>query len=491
MKIKISIIFIFLSVSLFGQYAGGRGKGDASAALPLLFCPNNIVVNTSTNGSGDCLGTVAWTHPALPADLVAPVTFTMTINDGTPASVTPATVISQSWSPGTYTIAYQLEDAEGYQLTCSFEVQVVDNELPVLNCIPELTLALNGQPSVMLNIADFASPTDNCAIVSTTFMPTTVSQAQLGQTIPVQIVVADAAGNMSACTTQLSINDLPPGWSHSSGSVGDCNSEMRYETGSGIWTGNAINCTNGSPFQQDKQLFAKRQLCGDGSITAQVTGLSGGAGFAGIAMRESTATGSRKVQMSINRVSNIVRREIRTTTNGQAFPSDFSSPCERSWLRIVRTGNVFRGYTSMDGITWWYVMQVLVPMNACIDVGLILQNMQAASTCQATFAQVSTTGGSPAPAIQYAGIEESLSGDITVFPNPSGGQFSLDLGSYAGEDLELVIQNSQGQPVWVRTINNAPVLIDDINLKQIPAGIYQLSVRTSTQTAATRRIVIH
>lgn len=491
MKIKFSIIFILLSVALFGQYAGGRGKGDASAALPLLFCPNNMVVNTSTNGSGDCLGTAAWTHPALPAGLVAPVTFTMAVNEGTPASVTPGTAISQSWSPGTYAIAYQLEDAEGYQLSCSFQIQVVDNELPVLNCIPALNLALNGQSSVMLNIADFASPIDNCAIVSATIMPTAVSQSQLGQTIPVQIVVADEAGNMAACTTQLSVNDLPPGWSHSSGSVGDCNSEMRYETESGIWTGNAINCTNGSPFQQDKQLFAKRQLCGDGSITAQVTGLSGGAGFAGIAMRESTAIGSRKVQMSINRVSNIVRREIRTTTNGQAFPSDFSSPCERSWLRIVRTGNVFRGYTSMDGITWWYVMQVLVPMNACIDVGLVLQNMQAASTCQATFAQVSTTGGSPAPTAQHAGIAESLIGDITVFPNPSGGQFSLDLGNYAGEDLELVVYNSQGQPVWVRSCKDAPVLLDDINLQGLPAGMYQLSVRTNAMPGVTRRIIIH
>jgi hypothetical protein len=492
MKIYISIIFLFFQAFLFGQFAGGPGKGDASASLPLLFCPNNMTLNTSANGAGDCFATASWTHPAVPEGLVNPINYVMSINEGTETGVMPGSVYSQQLSPGTYTIDYLILDAEGYDLTCSFEITVVDDEQPVLTCLPVLTMALNGQPGASLNISDFAiTLSDNCGITMDMIAPTSVTSAQLGQTIPVTIVVQDAEGNTATCNSVLSLNDLPPGWSHSSGSVGDCDSEMRYATNTGIWSASAINCTNGSPFQSDKQLFAKRQLCGDGSITAQVTGLMGAPGFAGISMRESGQVGAKKVQMTINRVSNIVRREIRLTNNGQAFPMDFSSPCERSWLRITRTGNMFRGYTSMDGITWWYVMQVLVPMNSCIDIGLVLQNMQAASTAEATFANVSTTGGTPMDAIQTEGFTESLIGDISIYPNPSAGQISLEMREFAGQDLQLAILNSQGQLVWSKALPEAPDFIDNIDLKHLPAGIYQLMINDAkAMTKATQRIVI-
>lgn len=45
----------------------------------------------------------------------------------------------------------------------------------------------------------------------------------------------------------------------------------------------------------DELASAQRQLCGNGTITARVTSISGSAlGWAGVTMRESNAAGSKK-----------------------------------------------------------------------------------------------------------------------------------------------------------------------------------------------------
>ncbi|HRF38934.1 MAG TPA: hypothetical protein PK198_09095, partial [Saprospiraceae bacterium] len=67
----------------------------------------------------------------------------------------------------------------------------------------------------------------------------------------------------------------------------------------------------------DATSFAQRTLCGNGSITAQVTSISGALGWAGLVMRESNAAGAKKAQLLTN-LSSLHRREFRTTTNGAA-----------------------------------------------------------------------------------------------------------------------------------------------------------------------------
>jgi hypothetical protein len=372
------------------------------------------------------------------------------------------------------------------------QVSAIDTIPPAITC-NNVTVRFNGDQTTTLQVADLAQATDFCGVEGIQLTTTQVSCAQLGQVIPVIAVATDVNGNTNFCTSQVTVSGLPCGWRHNNGSLGDCASDIDYAPQTGVWTANATNCRNNSPFQADKLMFAQYTLCGDGSITAQVTGLSGAQPFAGITMRESNDVGSKKVQMTINRISNIVRREIRMSTGGQAFPMDFSSPCERTWLRMVRTGNMFRGYTSQDGITWWYVMNVHVPMNACLEIGLVLTNMQQQIQGTATFANVSVTGGGSGPSLLNTGeilsLEDDAALDVRVFPNPTDGLLNVEVTNYPGDRLQLSLYDMNGQLKLQRNgvSLDGPITMD---VSALPAGVYQLHIGSEELPQLSRRIVI-
>jgi hypothetical protein len=385
------------------------------------------------------------------------------------------------------------EDWEEAPVSNVIKVTVEDVTPPVISC-SNTTIRFNGEGSIPINVSDVVTATDNCGIESIVLSPSVISCEQLGQVVPVQIVVTDVNGNASACMVQVTVRGLPCGWRHNSGSVGTCTSDIDYNPVTGVWPANATSCRYGSPFTSDRLMFAQYQLCGDGSITAQVTGLDGAQPFAGITMRESNDPGSKKVQLMINRISNILRREVRTSTGAQCFPTEFPSPCERTWLRIVRTGNMFRGYTSQDGQTWWYVMQVHVPMNSCIEIGLVMTNMQMNVQGNGTFANVSVTGGQQGPAVMSPGIEQAQEDaallDVRAYPNPVAGELQVDLSAYAGRHVAMALYDIQGQLLLYREIAEAGVETEQLDMGSLPAGVYQLQIRSAGLPLRNLRVIV-
>jgi hypothetical protein len=368
-----------------------------------------------------------------------------------------------------------------------------DSEPPTIQC-NNYTASFNGENSISLDANLLATASDESGIASLVAMPASLSCAQLGQIVPVMVVATDNADNTAACVSQVTVGGLPCGWSHNNGSVGDCQSSVAFSPQTGVWTGGATNCRNNSPFQSDKLMFAQYQLCGDGSITAQVTGLQGGLPFGGICMRESNNPGSKKVQLTINRSSNIVRREIRTMAGGQAFPMDFSSPCERTWLRIVRTGNMFRGYTSMDGISWWYVMQVHIPMNSCLEIGLVMTNMLSNVPGTVTFANVTVTGSGSMPNVFQAGdaISQDMDTalDVRVFPNPASDEIQVDLSSYMGRQVSVALYSTSGQLMRFIEQDEITEHLLPIALRDLTDGLYLLQISTPGMPMQGRKVVI-
>jgi hypothetical protein len=410
--------------------------------------------------------------------------------DSVSQSPAPGTVVSGS---GPMTVTLTVLDVNGLSTSCTFTVNKVDTTPPAINC-SNTTIRFNGETSIPITVSDVVTASDNCGVASIVLTPSSISCEQLGQVVPVQIVVTDINGNISACMVQVTVRGLPCGWRHNTGSVGTCTSDIDYNPVTGQWPSNATNCRYGSPFTSDKLMFAQYQLCGDGSITAQVIGLDGAQPYAGITMRESNDVGSKKVQLMINRISNILRREVRSSTGAQCFPTEFPSPCERTWLRIVRTGNIFRGYTSQDGQTWWYVMQVHVPMNSCIEIGLVLTNMQNNIQGNGTFANVSVTGGQQGPSVLSPGIEQAQDPDqgldVRVYPNPVAGELQVDLSAYMGRRVELALYDIQGQQLMVRDMGEVGADTESIDMSGLPAGVYQLQVRTPGAAVVSRRVIV-
>lgn len=453
---------------------------------PDIVCPDNQLIVTSADGEGDCQGTTSWTHPVELAGACTPHHLIMRLNQLPDEQVIPGDQMHRTLPGGVNILHYTLTDGGGNQAYCSFSITVVDDEQPILTCVSDTTLEFNGEFTRTLTIDHIGSVSDNCALQSVVFNPAQLSVQQLGQVIPVFVVAQDTTGNVSTCSSNVEVIGLPEGWSHHEGSVGNCSSSMDYDPHTGIWTARSSNCVTTSPFMQDVQHFAQRSLCGNGSITARVVGISGGSAWAGVIMRESIVQGAKKVQLMVNGVSNTGIREWRTATGGQAYPAPFSNIFIRNWVRIERQGDVFKGYTSADGATWWQVMQIYIPMNSCIEIGLVVNNVQANALSTVHFTNVQTTGNRT-PQVQVPD-RETLATDmptLDIYPNPGHGDFAVLYSGDMSAIRDVRVFNAYGQCVYAANIFSGV-----INLNSKRPGIYRLRMTLNDGLQLHRSIVL-
>lgn len=460
--------------------------------LPTIVCPDNVIIASSNDGLADCIGSASWIHPSENAGACGPISLTMQLDDNAAVAVVPGDEIGQPLAVGIHQIAYTLTDGGMNQASCNFEIQVIDDEAPVINCPPSADVVFNGQAIMALVPEQLAMFSDNCGLPSIVLSPDNISIVQLGQAIPVNVVAYDDAGNSAGCTTLVQVSGLPQGWRHNNGAVGNCNSEAMFNPTNSVWTASARNCVHTSPFENDNMMFAQRQLCGDGSITAQITSMGGAQGWAGIAMRETNAVGAKKIHMLINLSSNVLQQEVRTNTGAQAFPQYMSNPQNRTWLRIVRHGNQFTGYSSHDGLTWWFVLRVSIPMNTCIEIGLNLINRYPNQLTTASYANVSVTGSASPPGIVINDYAESIdmphSIAFDIYPNPTGGIINIQLDERSVNSGNLKVYNQLGICVFQRTLDNH---FEQLDMSHLPDGIYWVQYNHYHYLSELKRIILH
>ncbi|MES2595270.1 MAG: Ig-like domain-containing protein [Verrucomicrobiota bacterium] len=152
-------------------------------------------------------------------------------------------------------------------------------------------------------------------------------------------------------------------------------------------------------FTADQFHFASTLLVGDGEIRARVRSLDNTNPWAkaGVMIRESSATGSRHVMMSITppAAGNGFGLISRTTLNGAAsyVQLDPLNPVPNNWVRLVRAGNVISAYYSADGAGWTLAQAVtLTGLPSQLQVGLAVGSVNAAQTAAASFDNVQVTG---------------------------------------------------------------------------------------------------
>ncbi|UMB59399.1 HYR domain-containing protein [Lutibacter sp. A80] len=166
----------------------------------IINLPTNISKN---NDADDCGAKVSWTEP------------TATDNcDSTPSisyvsSPTTGLTSGDTFPIGTTTITYTVIDADGNENTASFDIIVTDNQVPVINCLANISqTATTGVCGAVIN---YTAPvgTDNC-----TGGASTVQTAGLasGSTFPIGTTtntfeVTDASGNKNSCSFDVIITD--------------------------------------------------------------------------------------------------------------------------------------------------------------------------------------------------------------------------------------------------------------------------------------------
>ncbi|HMQ62748.1 MAG TPA: T9SS type A sorting domain-containing protein, partial [Flavilitoribacter sp.] len=169
--------------------------------------------------------------------------------------------------------------------------------------------------------------------------------------------------------------------------------------------------------------------------------------------------------------------------------------------RIVRTGNIFRGYYSVNGVTWTYAFAVTVPMNNCIQVGLIAWGTNANSVVTATFDHVVIDppfGGG----VMRGGDEDQTEAipatDLPVmelWPNPSTGIFTLTLDSAwsASKTTSMVniqVADELGRVIREEKVDAAIEAMVNFDLSGQAPGMYFVKITDAAGGTQVQKLVI-
>ncbi len=376
----------------------------------------------------------------------------------------------------------------------------MDNTLPTLACASQATVVFNGESSIQID--GMNSPVDlqiqandNCGIESISVSPSTINATQVGQTVPITITARDYRNNQATCITNVIVSGLPSGWSQPAAPVGctNCTGNFVFNPANGTWTGSTTGATYNPTSANDAMMIASRTLCGDGSITALVSSISG-VGWAGIFMRETNDPGAKKAQLMTN-LGAFHRRDFRTTTNASATSNQINSN-NRFWLRIVRMGNSFQLLSSADGTTFSFIASTTISMSSCIQMGLVATSINNTASTTTTFSNVSFTGSNGTLALPGGGVaglaaySSQLEVDFEVYPNPTNGELNVDLANYVGRMVRLEVYSLEGKLMQFSETDVVETHIQLLDMSKFHTGMYLIRVKSAGLPDAVQKVVL-
>jgi regulation of enolase protein 1 (concanavalin A-like superfamily) len=212
--------------------------------------------------------------------------------------------------------------------------------------------------------------------------------------------------------TFTGVSLLPAGWGGAEiGSPGQPGYAY-HNTGSGTWAvagGGADIAGTADQFH-----FASDNFTGDGSITAQVTGVltTDPSAKAGVMFRASADPAAPFADV-VATPGNGVDFQWRGTAGATASDVNVTGLSAPVWVRLVRSGDAFRGYFSTDGVSWTQVGAAqAVVMSPTALAGLAVTAHNNAALCTATFAQVLLA----APATHLVVVASAANPDVAGTP---------------------------------------------------------------------------
>ncbi|MFN5877456.1 MAG: beta strand repeat-containing protein, partial [Flavobacteriales bacterium] len=171
---------VFQTTDASGNTATCSFNVSVTGVPPSIVCPGTI--NSSTD----------------PGQCSASVTFAATEVIGIPAStITYSASSGSNFNQGNTLVTATAVNAVGSS-SCSFTINVTDNENPVVNCPANITL-----PTCIDQATWPLNASDNCGISSIVSVPASGSNFPVGIT-PVVITATDVNGNTSSCSFTVS-----------------------------------------------------------------------------------------------------------------------------------------------------------------------------------------------------------------------------------------------------------------------------------------------
>jgi hypothetical protein len=91
----------------------------------------------------------------------------------------------------------------------------------------------------------------------------------------------------------------------------------------------------------------------------------------------------------------------------------------------------------------------------------------------------------------FTGINEPQTGTISVYPNPNDGQFTVKISTLKQESFNISVVNNIGLKIMeIKDIVGNGNIERNIDLRQIPGGIYSIVIRNN-ESIVVKKIVVN
>ncbi len=200
----------------------------------------------------------------------------------------------------------------------------------------------------------------------------------------------------SAEASATPLGPVPPPWqTQDIGAVGVVGSSL-YANGVFTVSGAGADIQGSA----DAFRFVYLPVTGNGTIIARVVSVQNIDPWskAGVMIRQSLDAGAANAFVAVT-PGNGVTWQYRSSAGGGTSWNQTTGLSAPYWVKLVRSGTLFTGYRSPDGVTWTPQGTNTFTMTSTVYVGLALTSHNSSSLCTATFDNVTVQPGWPvAPA---------------------------------------------------------------------------------------------
>jgi RHS repeat-associated protein len=342
----------------------------------------------------------------------------------------------------------------------SVSISSATNDVPAITVLSPTTASVGSQVVV---IGNHFGATQNGSLLLLNGAPVTIdtwdstgivftvpSGATSG---PLVVSVAPGMNGSNPVHLEVTPQPLPTSWLNQDvGAVG--------QTGSASFSGGTFTVNGaggGIGGTADGMQFVYQTLVGDGSIIARLTSLQNtpNAGTnAGVMIRETLEPGAADASVFYAGATGYTYMQDRPSTGatvsqvqGQyvnAFPE---------WMEMVRAGNTFTGFVSIDGINWTQVgSPTTISMAQTVYIGLVVSGFGTLEPVTFDSVSINSTAN-PAPIITaLSATTASIGSQVAI----TGNNF--------GADQNGSILSLNGTPVTINVWSNTSIVFT------VPAG---------------------
>lgn len=248
-----------------------------------------------------------------------------------------------------------------------------------------------------------------------------------------------SGANSAPASATPHANSLPVGWMDQdvgqailwSGDAADVGwpGSASSSGGSFTVTGSGIDIWN----SVDSFHYAYRGIRGDCTNIVRVTGLQNTDPWAkaGIMIRESFNPDSANAFMTMTS-QNGALFSTRAATQAASTSSGQTGISVPYWLKLVRLGNNFTGYSSSNGINWTQVGSTIVPMATNVFVGFAVTAHNNVLTNTAQFDSVSVIGRPPLPPSALTASLQDAQASLAWAASPDAVSYNVKRGTNNG-----------------------------------------------------------